>query len=758
MAYKNADTTSSIANEFGQWRYFNSSLEKLGAFKAPTMHVDASAVPVEKEVNWISALGSAFSSGLKGYEAYQNHAYSKADEYVKTHSMEEYIKEIKSKGIPFQDDPIAMQKLKQNYGDVARNLAKRDFLDRVARNEFEGKSPSEIDAIYYAQMKASQKDLSDVLPFNTSDDYFFNKGFWENADKDRAEVLAQNSAVSNDWNKKEQFQMLNAKLRVLLTKPNLTSDEFVESINEGFKSGLYHLDPIEQSTALGNYLKTLSESANGQRLLLELEGKKVPNTELSFPEYFGDKVWASFKTDADNVAFTTKAKERDSWEAGVTSLKNEGNRNALFGLLDAEYKSNGNVETLQSKFIKESIADLDKEYEKVAKDNVNLNTGLQYLEEARKGKGLPDYKALGLTTDTLKKALQYGMDNGLYSFEDLISIASNPTLPDDANIPKKRFTQVANKAISVVEGVAEALSENREVTLTEGDKAAITAFRDLYRANPTKFFDVIGKRSSRPEEQESIRFTARALVAGLESGKSVSEIAKSVSWFNNLDKTKEGRELKRNLQDKVLDSILPDPGKSSNDTLDAYGKNVVYSLAGTYIKNGESLDDALDKAQEDMSMYYTNIMGSTIPNTILGGDKAGAEAVNAELEFILKEHNLKESDIIVSYNPYQYSINVSHKNGTLIERFSQSDVYAMTQEFKTLKAEAEQRKIDSNPSLMVRLYGKNRNPNEGREKARNRRDAYYTRDIPDLNTRLYDPNYSSEQYMEEQDKQFNIYR
>ena len=34
MAYKNSDGNSSIANQWGQWRYFNSYLTKLGEYKA----------------------------------------------------------------------------------------------------------------------------------------------------------------------------------------------------------------------------------------------------------------------------------------------------------------------------------------------------------------------------------------------------------------------------------------------------------------------------------------------------------------------------------------------------------------------------------------------------------------------------------------------------------------------------------------------------------------------------------------------------
>ena len=43
MAYKNTAGTTSIANEMGTWRYFNSGLAKLGEYKSANLNIDSLA-------------------------------------------------------------------------------------------------------------------------------------------------------------------------------------------------------------------------------------------------------------------------------------------------------------------------------------------------------------------------------------------------------------------------------------------------------------------------------------------------------------------------------------------------------------------------------------------------------------------------------------------------------------------------------------------------------------------------------------------
>ena len=93
MAYKNSDGNSSIANQWGQWRYFNSYLTKLGEYKATAPTIKPQKT-IEEADNWFGALAATFK-GIQGvYEARKELAENVADEYLQSHSLEEYKQQM----------------------------------------------------------------------------------------------------------------------------------------------------------------------------------------------------------------------------------------------------------------------------------------------------------------------------------------------------------------------------------------------------------------------------------------------------------------------------------------------------------------------------------------------------------------------------------------------------------------------------------------------------------------------------------------
>lgn len=68
MPYKNSDGNSPIANEWGQCRYFNSAMTKLGESKATAPTIKPQKT-IEEADDWFGAVGAAFK-GVQGvYEA-----------------------------------------------------------------------------------------------------------------------------------------------------------------------------------------------------------------------------------------------------------------------------------------------------------------------------------------------------------------------------------------------------------------------------------------------------------------------------------------------------------------------------------------------------------------------------------------------------------------------------------------------------------------------------------------------------------------
>ena len=90
MPYKNSDGNSSIANEWGQWRYFNSALKKLGNSTPAPVSITPKSPVVEKEINWMNVAGDVIKGAMGVFEARRDLSYSIADDYMKKHSLKEY--------------------------------------------------------------------------------------------------------------------------------------------------------------------------------------------------------------------------------------------------------------------------------------------------------------------------------------------------------------------------------------------------------------------------------------------------------------------------------------------------------------------------------------------------------------------------------------------------------------------------------------------------------------------------------------------
>ena len=112
MAYKNSAGTSSAKQEFYNWSYFSQGMAKLGEAKGVQVNIKDRLKPPQEEVDWLSTVAEGFKKIGTVADAYKEKAFKQADEYLRTHSLEEYQNDVKNNNIPFQYDPVSMSRLK----------------------------------------------------------------------------------------------------------------------------------------------------------------------------------------------------------------------------------------------------------------------------------------------------------------------------------------------------------------------------------------------------------------------------------------------------------------------------------------------------------------------------------------------------------------------------------------------------------------------------------------------------------------------
>ena len=209
MAYENTSGTSSVKSQFGQWQYFNSSLAKLGSYKGASLNIPEKTVQPE-ERNWAESLMHAFKGIGRATEDYFKSETDRknklVDEYLQQHSLEDYQRDIQDHAVPFQDDPIAMSRLKYMHGKMAYSIAKQDFEREVIdKNLLKDMSPEQIDAEAFRYFQESKSDMLEAFGYDDSDEYF-RRGFYETSPQGRVGFIAKAQAVDN--NEKTQASIL----------------------------------------------------------------------------------------------------------------------------------------------------------------------------------------------------------------------------------------------------------------------------------------------------------------------------------------------------------------------------------------------------------------------------------------------------------------------------------------------------------------------------------------------------------------------
>jgi len=689
-SYKNTDTSSSIANEFGTWRYFNSNLKKLSGYKAESANIPVpSKMPIEQEVNWVNVVGDAMVASFEGFEAYRdNVAYKKADDYVKKHSMEDYIQAVKANKIPFQDDPIAMQRLKYNYGSLTRNLAKQDFLNRVNRNEFIGKSREQVDAEMYRSYKQSMNSLKDVFPYDAPNDYFFNQGFWEDSEKDRLDVLLQHQKVSNDWNIKEKVRTSLVELSSLIQDPTLTGDELNGFLGDVYNTGLYHSDPLEQHKLMESTMSIITASPNGFRLLNEIKDKQIPGTNTTYGEYYGDASYKLLLAKADNTRTLADTRQWSDFRLRIDELERGLDKQTLKALYSQELIANKNTETERSKYIFSAIQGVERaeaaltkklqaDTETQLKKEQKLRDVTEYLKRTATGVSMEDPVVNNFSTNNLRDAFQRGVDAGLFDQDQQMAIARNTTVPFNSNPARQRFNNTMKSAMSLIGGYMDAYKSNRDGAIPENPPKDIQTIVEIYRKDPVNFRNIVGS------DDDGDVYKAQALAFMLDSGRPFAEIITGMMGFEKLKETKEGRVKLNNIRNDVVKSTLRDPGVKSKDTLDYYGKTVLYLLTSNFAITNLNPKDALAKAQEEMNKSLVNFMGATVPISLLNiGASNGIDAMDQVVSNKLKELNLTEKDVIVQFNPIQNALTVSRADTKdLIERYDSKAILEATDKY-----------------------------------------------------------------------------
>lgn len=675
---------SSARNAYGQWQSFSLGLGKLSGYTPDTKKKIVGVpylgeVGAESENSWYK-VATGTIQGLTGlYDEYNKQMETEVDKYLKSHSKEDYINHIKSKGLPFQNDPIAMNIFKAKYANVFSGMVSNEFQGKIDNGDFQGKTEAEIDAEYFRFTQEKLRELSE----STGGEFggtTFNKAFY--ADSPQKRLLAMKAQQTREQNIKVSKDMManTALIQTGLDEGSINSAEsFEKALGEVANTTGYHYTPEQWKKFVDGSLDLIANSPNGIEILKGLKGK--PYFGLNGLKYDNNvietKIAQAAKLDADR-----NAEEHYAFERNLAGLVIKGDMGALDALAQQNKEQYGNVPNPKGDMINKARIDCMKALEKerlksTAEEKATLDYIAKipimddYFDRASKGEVFSaNAKIFNQFSETqLAQRLQQRLAEGTMTDEQLLAIASNPSVSQAGNKnPCAVF--ISSRCTDAIKDIKGYISGDvKELPDVNKLPESYAQLQNWYRMNPN-ILNVVQKYSNNGDVQ-----IAQALLMSVNTGTPLVTTLNRMRAVKALkDDTKATRsqyDLMRKLNDKVA-SVVGNPN-------DNYSLNLLRSTGAlAIVQGGASASDALYQAQVALTQSHTVVGRAYVPNTFLNVN--GDTNVGVTAQELFKDITTQYPKYgAIEYYPNQNCVMVFEK-GTLrlLKKYSRDDVKAVS--------------------------------------------------------------------------------
>ena len=669
MAYKNSDGNSSIANEWGQWRYFNSALDKLGTAKPATVTINENNVTIPEADNWMDSVTAVIKGMRGGMEAKKELSYKLADDYLKNHSLEEYRDQMVKGLVPFQDDPLAMSRLKESHGQMVFQYITDDFQRRVDSNEFKGMSSEQVDAEFFKYARQQSADIAKTFGYSEND-VFFNRGLFTNSPTERVKMMTRQKEVEHNFNVQDMFVTESAKIHALIQN-GADGIAIIDGLRSVEQTVGRFLDPEKRNKLYTSIVQSLENSPTGIFALQQLaDTDNLPlSNGLTLRQFLGEDGYKESLIKAYNYRYKRDTKAYLDYQNGLSNLAESGELSVLEALRNEELLANGNTLTDRVKDIEKSIdraravqrSNLRATAVKAQNEQKALlkqTMAKQFLMDASRGKELKSSNSSDISAGDLNVAFDSMIESGELTTKDVLEIAKNSSVPFKDN-PAKRYLK--NKA----EAASEKLTGITTDYLNSGMKPEvipkeppdeITQMIELYRTDPQSFLYATGSTKGFTE-------SIHGAVLLMEGGRSWEDVVKRTAGFEKLKDDPKGRAKIEGLRIKVSTGVT-EISKVTGTEVDQKGKDFIYNMACRFVGSGESPSRAIELAKDVYRNQYVTLLGTSIPARVFTSRSYGNADPEMAKELFKNEFNYgDDSKYSVDYNE-EFGRLVVYEKGT----------------------------------------------------------------------------------------------
>ena len=391
-------------------------------------------------------------------------SYKLADDYLKTHSLEQYREEMTKGLVPFQDDPLAMARLKESHGQMLFQYITEDFQRRVDTNEFKGKAPEQVDAEFFKFMRENVSDVAKQFGYSPND-VFFNRGVFANSPAERIKMMTRQKEVEHKFNVQDMFITESAKIHAIIQNGG-NAEALVGALREMDLTVGRFLDPEHQNKLWTTVVKSLENSPEGFFTLQQLaDSKNLPFANgVTLREYLGEDGYKTSLINAYNYRYKRDTKAYLDYQNGLDNLADSGELSVLEAIRNSELEANGNILTDRVKDIEKAV-DRAREVQRSnlratavkaqneQKTLIKQNLAKKFLKDASLGKELKSSDSSDLSSDDITVAFDSMIESGELTTEGALGIAKNSSVPFRDNPARRYFKDKAEAASEKLTGI-----------------------------------------------------------------------------------------------------------------------------------------------------------------------------------------------------------------------------------------------------------------------------------------------------------------
>lgn len=678
MAQDDGLNTAGFSRQFEEWRYFNSALERLGGYRPAMVNVNVPReLNVKKELDWGRVLGESFKLAMGGLQARQEYVNKEVDSWLRSHSLEEYKQAVITNSLPFQDDPLAMNRLKYDHGKIAFQLAERDFQNRVDRNEFVGMAPEQVDAEHFKHVRNVLKELNGTFPWATESDYWFKKGFYEDSEGGRIKTLIAQQKVANDWNVQEGIMQDAALVTAVAEDKNSTADQVLATLKEVTENPKFvHYSPKQKADLLKNCIEGISNRPDGHYIMDAMADYEVFDG-VTLKDSIGYVDWEKAQIKSRNTAMKMDADTYGQFYLDLEDRIAKGDYQGIQRDYETELAYNGNRMTDKAEMLLKAIPQAKAQAEKLvlkaqsdaANDMKDLVKGymcINYLESLRSGRNTEPNSVFDLQGGDIDRVFWVKMNAGEYTLDDAIAIAKNPT--GNHNPARSYFRRIGSGVLSTMRNQAEDLMNNKGAVIEK--PALLDQVTTAIASDPSAVDIIFGDLPAWDKEN------LVTLVNAISTGLTYQDAIKSMSKHLVLSKTPEGRKEIQRIDERYSRELkkMEGDGEVSGDY---YSQSYIKTKAEAYHYVGLTITDSLEKARAEFNNNHFRVRGAPVPKSFFNVNNSNPEDAydyfDEQLDKYRKE-NGKNSKWVYSYNPNLRSFDITDLNTMhLVKRWTFDD-------------------------------------------------------------------------------------